>query len=238
MKHIAHLSVRLTAFLLCLLVFGEQLTLASPRQTPSSPNTAAVAISLAPAPALLQSAHTVFLSNSGAQTGFPADPDAGYNQFYADLQAWGRFQLVSSPSEADLIFQLRSAAPIDGYSVNMGVGTPYRLPQFLLTIVDPKTNVTLWTLSSPVYTGQRKHSLTDWFTLSAENLTSRVKLLVGTPLNPQEVASLNDVPPNHAARKALILTAVFAGAAVAGAFILHHEYEVHKNDQPTVPALP
>jgi len=40
------------------------------------------------------------------------------------------------------------------------------------------------------------------------------------------------------AKGALIMTGAFVAAAVVGGLILHHEYEVHKHDMPTMPVLP
>ena len=39
-------------------------------------------------------------------------------------------------------------------------------------------------------------------------------------------------------KTALAIVGVFMGAAVGGAFALHHEYEIHKNDVPPTPTLP
>ena len=56
----------------------------------------------------------VFISNAGGesfesvidQTVFNGGPDRPYNQFYATTKAWGRYELVSSPADADLDFEI------------------------------------------------------------------------------------------------------------------------------------
>ena len=57
------------------------------------------AVAIAPVPSLLLSAKKVFISNAGADSGlfphpFSGDPDRAYNEFYANVESWGRYQLV------------------------------------------------------------------------------------------------------------------------------------------------
>ena len=69
-----------------------------------------------PAPVLLQivAAQKVFISNAGGEsfesvideTVFNGGPDRPYNQFYASMKNWGRYQLVSSPTNADLVVEI------------------------------------------------------------------------------------------------------------------------------------
>jgi hypothetical protein len=70
----------------------------------------------APVPPAIFSAKKVFLSNGGADSGlfphpFSGSQDRVYNQFYASMQKWGRYELVSEPNEADLVFEVRLAGP-------------------------------------------------------------------------------------------------------------------------------
>ena len=62
------------------------------------------------------------------------------------MKAWGRYQLVDSPADADLVYEIGFAAPI----VHNGVPTTYE-PQFNLSIVDTRTHFRLWTLLTPVH---------------------------------------------------------------------------------------
>ena len=32
-----------------------------------------------------------------------------YNEFYAAMKSWGRYELVSSPADADMVFEIRFA---------------------------------------------------------------------------------------------------------------------------------
>jgi hypothetical protein len=111
----------------------------------------------APVPAQIAAAHKVFISNAGSDLSAQAvfkraeEPEQAYNHFYAAMQNWGRYELVSSPSEADLVFEIRFTAPMY-VTENL---TSYQ-PQFALNIVDTKTHFLLWSLTEPVQGAYRK----------------------------------------------------------------------------------
>ena len=178
-----------------------------------------------PVPAQIASAHTVFLTNAGADPNFPIDPTQTYTNVYAALQSWGRFQLVNTPAKADLIFQLRDVSPIAGVVGNRNGVYSYNSPAYQLTIVDPHTNVPLWTITSPVNLTGKNQVLARWVALSVTNLISRIKVVAGEPLSSAESADLTTVPANHFKRNAIILTSAVVGLGVAGGLILHHEFE-------------
>jgi len=69
-------------------------------------------------------------------------PDRPYNEFYAAMKSWGRYDLVSSPSDADLVLKI-SFSLSDMYFV---AKPDLVLGQLQLVIVDPKTHVALWTI--------------------------------------------------------------------------------------------
>lgn len=64
----------------------------------------------APTPVAIQTAKRVFLGNAGVDSSsYPAFQRSGdinqpYNWFYAAMKNWGRYQLVGTPAEADLVF--------------------------------------------------------------------------------------------------------------------------------------
>lgn len=102
-------------------------------------------------PPQIASAQKVFISNAGGesfetvidQTVFDGGPDRPYNQFYAALKAWGRYQIVSSPSDADLVLE------ISWVLTDTGLRLPV-LGQLRLLVIDPKTHVTLWNVTEYV----------------------------------------------------------------------------------------
>ncbi len=112
-------------------------------------------IAIAPVPQLLLSAKKVFISNAGADSGlfshpFTGDPDRAYNQFYANVVSWGRYQLVASPAEADLVFELQLTAPNGPANADKQKGASDPLPMFRLVIYDRPTHYVLWALTESI----------------------------------------------------------------------------------------
>ncbi len=109
----------------------------------------------APIPQTLLNAKKVFISNAGADSGlfphpFSGDPDRAYNQFYADVASWGRYQFVATPSEADLVFELRLNAPNGPSNADKQKGASDPLPMFRLVIYDRPTHYVLWALTESI----------------------------------------------------------------------------------------
>jgi hypothetical protein len=117
-----------------------QLTLISVAQKkPSVPD--------APIPAQILAAKKIFIVNAGGSEmvdnypTFTGGPDRVYNEFYAAMKDWGHYQIVSSPAEADLLFEIRQSVSV---VVLVGGGGSSYIPEFRLKIADPKTNTLLW----------------------------------------------------------------------------------------------
>lgn len=179
---------------------------------------------VAPPPSQIASAHTIFLTNSAADANFPIDPTKGFNDAYAALQSWNYYKLVGSPAQADLIFQLHEIAPITDVTGGRGVYS-VASPAFQLNILDPKTNISLWTITSPVNIAGRKQTRERWTSIAEANLISRIKTLAGQPLSATETADLTTVPRNHFSRTGWVAVGAVAAAGLAAGLILHHEYE-------------
>jgi len=102
----------------------------------------------APIPTQIATAKKVFIANGGGDERsfedpiFKGGPDRSYNQFYAAMKKIGNYELVGSPAEADLIFEVRFLVPI-APTVDFD-------PRFRLMIRDPKTNAVLWGFSEHV----------------------------------------------------------------------------------------
>lgn len=115
----------------------------------------------APVPAQIVTAKKVFISNAGVDGlslgAFEklGDPNKPYNQFYAAMKNWGRYELVSTPADADLVFEIRFSAPLTQSDDKL---TTYA-PQFGVVILETKTRFTLWTLAEPVHGAFRKTTL-------------------------------------------------------------------------------
>jgi len=102
--------------------------------------------SIAPAPVQIMTAKKVFIANNTGENSADdqkhGQDDRSYNLFYAAMRSWGRYQLVSSPAAADLIFDLDLIPGVSG-----GRFAPDVNPRLSLTIVDPGTHAALWTLA-------------------------------------------------------------------------------------------
>jgi hypothetical protein len=179
----------------------------------------------APVPPQIASSKTVFLSNAGADTGFPIDPTQVYNDVYKALQTWGRYKLVSSPEQADLVFKLRDMSTFTTYGASHGTVYTVNSPSFQLAIVDPKANATLWMINSPVALAGSKQKLARWISISETNLVSRIKVVAGETLTPMETADLTTVPKVHSGRAGLIILGGVVAIGVGAGLLIHHEYE-------------
>jgi hypothetical protein len=178
-----------------------------------------------PVPTQIGAAHTIFLVNDGADANFPLSADRSYSEMYARLKDWGHFQLVRSPAEADLVFRLREIAPITGVTGDRNGTYSIESPAFQLTIKDPKTNVSLWTITSPVQLAGRKKARERWLNIALINVVSRVKVLANQPLSETETADLTTAPRYHGAALGITIAAVVVGAGVATGLIMKHEFD-------------
>jgi len=112
------------------------------------------AVTPAPVPARIFSGRKVFISNLGEENlqtplgiVFSGNADRVYNQFYAVMKDWGRYELVSDPGDADLVFEVGFAfAQLQ--APEMG--------RLRLDIRDPRSNVVLWTFTEYVQVALRK----------------------------------------------------------------------------------
>ena len=102
----------------------------------------------APIPTQISTAKKVFIANGGGDDPgiyeplFNRDVDRSYNQFYAAMKSAGRYELVGSPAEADLLFEIRFLVqPSETRGDHLGSSYD---PQFRLEIRDPKTYALLW----------------------------------------------------------------------------------------------
>jgi hypothetical protein len=98
----------------------------------------------APIPSQILTAKKVFISNGGGLFDLDlvsGDPRRDYNQFYAAIHSWGRYDLVASPAEADLVLQISIIYIPRQFGTDV---TPF--PSFRLAMLDPKTNIALWVI--------------------------------------------------------------------------------------------
>ena len=141
-------------------------------QQPDEPPT-----TVAPIPAQIATAHKVFIANAGAdlsaQDAFKragAAPEDAYNRFYSAMRNWGKYELVASPAEADMVFEIRFTAP-----AHFGGKLTEYDPQFNLNIVDAKTHFLLWNMASRVEVAYRKATWLKNLNVGLDGLMEQLK---------------------------------------------------------------
>ena len=98
----------------------------------------------APIPAQIKTAKTIFISNANDDcyyAGTGCVRDVFYDEFYAAMKNWGRYQIVASPADADLVFELGSGVVFIPSPRDAGAAVH---AYYRLGILDPKTRVALW----------------------------------------------------------------------------------------------
>jgi hypothetical protein len=145
----------------------------------------------APVPPQISAAQKVFISNAGGEsletvideTVFDGGPDRPYNQFYAAIKSWGRYEIVSSPADATLVFE------ISWVLTDTGLRLPI-LGQLRLVVIDPKTHVTLWNVTEyvrgAILLGNRDKN----FDQAMNTIVGRMKV-IASPLTPTADAAGN-----------------------------------------------
>jgi hypothetical protein len=133
----------------------------------------------APVPAPLLTGKRAFISYElGDVTAFPSSysggPERAYGEFYSQMKAWGRYQLVSDPRNADIIFAVRFVDPPN---------IPH--PQIRVGIMDSSARVSLWGFVEEVDFAFFKKHRDAAFTASVKQLIEDVKNLIGPGITPQ-----------------------------------------------------
>jgi hypothetical protein len=191
----------------------------------------------APLPPQITSAKTIFISNAGGSdlfNAFTEGPNRAYSHVYAALQQWHHYQIVSSPSEADLIFEIRAEAPSTEVTDTNGVSSPVFSPQLRLRILEAKTNALLWTLTSNIRAVGRQKTRDKDFDKAVVILVNQVRQLTGEQLSPTELKAIRSSTRMSTATK------VFIGAAVAGSvailvLLIYHATHQNPSKLPTIP---
>lgn len=191
---------------------------------------------VAPVPPQILHAHTVFVANRGGSNYFQifgGGPDRAYNTFYKELKRTGQYELVSSPAQADLIFEIHAIAP----EVSDPRDTATYNPQVILTIRDPKTNVALWTESANVRAIGTKQRRDRQFDQSVAVLVDKLAQVTGQPLTGAQTKAIAANSSMPTAQKVFIVASI-AGAAAFAAWVIHKANNPPTLTPPSAPALP
>jgi hypothetical protein len=128
----------------------------------------------APLPSQIVAAKRVFISNTGSgfdSSAWSGGPDRIYNEFYAAMKSWGRYELSSAPGDADLVL-----------AVNV-IRDPV-VWQFKLEILDPKTRIVLWTKYEPIKITVSQKTRDKNFDDTINKLVEDLKALTAQPVAP------------------------------------------------------
>jgi len=135
-------------------------------------------IAPAPLPTVIVNAHKVFLTNGGGS-------DLAYDAFYSEMKNWGKYQVVGSPDEAELIIELAYRVEHGGTRVwsssNTYDGTTQvhsaqiTDPQLVLTIYNAKSKNSLWSTIDRRRLARRKKNREKETINSAERLVEELK---------------------------------------------------------------
>ena len=139
----------------------------------------------APLPSQIVNGRRVFIANAAPEVAFlyNGGPNRFYNQFYAAMKSWGRYELVGSPAQADLVFEISSSNPFIGEQIYAQPAARRALtdPQLRLTIIDPATRITLWAFIEHVEPALLQGNRDKNFDLAFASLVNDVRNVAGAP---------------------------------------------------------
>lgn len=165
------MTIKLRAFCFTLAILALSSALSAQKSQMPAP---------APVPPQIAAARKAFISNAGGesfetvfdQVVFNGGPDRPYNQFYAAIKAWGQRELVSSPADADLVLE------ISWVLSDTGLGRLPVLGQLRLVMLDPRTRVTLWTVTEYVRGAALQGNRDKNFDQAMNTVVDRVRILM------------------------------------------------------------
>jgi hypothetical protein len=141
-------------------------------------------VPIAPLPAVIVNAKTIFLSNGGGS-------NLAYDAFYSAMKEWGKYQIVGSPEEADLVVELSYRVEDKGTRVWSSTNTANNTtqvhskqitdPQLILTIYDAKTKNSLWSETDHRRLAKREKNREKETVNSAQRLVDDLRTRVTVP---------------------------------------------------------
>jgi|SRR5579884_92018 len=148
----------------------------------------------APLPTAVTNAKKIFLANGGGS-------DLAYDAFYDAMKSWGRYTIVGTPDDADVIVELayrvehggtRTWATSNGSATSYGNTTTYNGgtqlhtreipdPQLVLTIYDAKSKQSVWSATDHRRLARLEKNREKEIINSAERLVDELKTRVSVP---------------------------------------------------------
>lgn len=134
---------------------------------------------VAPVPRAIAAARKVFISNAGADNlshlVFSGAPNRCYNEFYHQVQALDRYEIVSSPAEADIVLEISLRFS------EARVNNTFRQWLLRLRILDPKTQIVLWSVDASSEQGGVRATSDRNLDIAMARIVSDLKGLAGAP---------------------------------------------------------
>jgi hypothetical protein len=143
----------------------------------------------APIPEQILAAKKIFIANAGGDEMaendpiFTGGPARAYNQFYDAMKTWGRFAIVSSPAEADMLLEIRQDVSAVTPTGRSAASSSY-IPQFSLKIRDPKSNALLWGFNIHTTFGIGQSASDANFDQAVDRLVTDLRVLVAQSAPP------------------------------------------------------
>jgi len=138
----------------------------------------------APIPAQILSAKKIFIAYGGVERNFLAaadkanadyQPTRTYNELYAAIKTWGQYEIVSAPADCDVVLQVSTRYLVRELAA----------PQLTVTIIDPRTHITLWSVTE--YTqgaGRQKNREKNYEAAMAALIADLKSLVSSSTANP------------------------------------------------------
>ncbi len=181
----------------------------------------------APVPSIIASAQRVFISNAGSDSygsvsysppdTYTGGPNRFYNQFYAAMKSWGRFTLTDSPTDAEVVYEVRFTSPVVNQT-SQGIGDFIYDPQLNLRLLEPRTRVILWSLTEHIAPARTASGANKNFDSAVARMVARVKGLLAGDTAGLAIAEETASPELIAvARRAAQLQHTALGFVIGGA---------------------
>jgi hypothetical protein len=168
------MTARTIGLALCAVLFSVNVYAAKSRKD----------VPAAPLPGAIVKAQKVFLTNGGGS-------ELAYDAFYSEMKQWGKYQIVGSPDEADIIVELAYRVEQGGTRVWSSTNTYTGAtqvhsaqivdPQLVLTIYDAKTKNSLWSATDHRRLARREKNREKETINSAQRLVNDLRLRVDIP---------------------------------------------------------
>jgi hypothetical protein len=136
----------------------------------------------APIPAQILTAQKIFIANGGSTIDTFGIPNLTYDEFYAGIKTWGKYELAPTPANADLVYEVSFDAPVGAVDVpQLFSARTNSILQFRLQILDPKTHIVLWRVTEHVEIAALQSTWRKNYDKAMAALVGDVRALVAPP---------------------------------------------------------